>query len=138
MATHPNGSHQSLTPQDIDAWLHAATERYAALHRQAASPWPSSYLHDVLTEMSDLFQKSLEELRMVSQSLQERSLAVQETSGDLSSRSTRLRERSEVLMERMKKFTPPPPEAIREAESRVLELFRKENGREKPSGAKPG
>ena len=56
MATFSSGSQQSLTPQDVDAWLLAAAERRAALHRKAASPWPSHYLQDVVTEMSDLVQ----------------------------------------------------------------------------------
>src|SRR5262245_60317885 len=54
MAIPPADPPPTLTPQDIDAWVLAAAERRAALHRKAASPWPSHYLQDVVTEMSDL------------------------------------------------------------------------------------
>ena len=32
MTTLPDGSQQSLTAQDVDAWLLATAERHAAIH----------------------------------------------------------------------------------------------------------
>ena len=131
MATHPNGSPQSLTPQDIDAWLLAAAERRAALHIKAASPWPSHYLQDVVTEMSDLLGEALEEVRVVSAQSREESQAVRAKGQALCERSARLLAQSAAARKRLEQFLPPPPEALHEAESRVLEMFR-EDGKQKP------
>jgi hypothetical protein len=124
MSTLPPGPQHSLRVQDIEQWLLATQEQRAALHIKAADHCHDDDIYDAFTGMSALLQKSLEELRMVSQSLQERSLAVHEMSADLHTRSTRLRERSKVLMERMEAFTSSPPEEIRQAESRMLALFK--------------
>src|SRR4029450_8844488 len=115
MATHPKGSQQSLTPQDIDAWLQAATARHAALYRKAASPWPSHYLHDVVTEMSDLLQEGLEKIRVMSAQSRVESQAVRARGHALCERSAHLLARNAAPMECFTPFTPPPPEAIRQA-----------------------
>jgi len=138
MATHPNGSPQSLTPQDIDAWLLAAAERRAALHIKAASPWPSHYLQDVLTEMSDLLQEALEEVRVMSAQSREESQAVRAKGHALRARAARLLEQSTAALERCASFTPPPPEAIHEAEKRMLELFKGEPRHGAPSARQSG
>ena len=124
MATPPYGPQQSLTPQDIDAWLLAAAERRAALHRKAASPWPSHYLQDVVTEMSDLLQEALEEVRVISAQTRAESQAVRAKGHALCARSAHLLAQSTAARERLEPFLPPPPKALCEAESQILEMFR--------------
>ena len=131
MATFSSGPQKSFTPQDIDVWLLAAAERRAALHLKAASPWPSHYLQDVLTEMSALLQEACEEVRVVSAQSREESQAVRAKGQALCARSARLLAQSAAARKRLEQFLPPPPEALHEAESRVLEMFR-EDGKQKP------
>src|SRR5262245_41052801 len=131
MATFSSGPQKSFTPQDIDAWLLAAAERRAALHLKAASPWPSHYLQDVLTEMSDLLQEAFEEVRVMSAQTREESQVVRAKGHALCERSAHLLERSTAAREHLEQFLPPPPEAIHEAERQVLELFR-EDLKQKP------
>jgi hypothetical protein len=73
MSTGPAGPKKFLTTQDIDAWLLAAKERRVALHLKAASPWHTYHLHEAFTEMSALLHDALEEVRVVSEQLWERS-----------------------------------------------------------------
>ena len=107
MATYPNGSPPSLTPQDIDAWLQAAAERRAALHLKAVSPWPSHYLNDVLTEISDLLQEALEKVRVMNAQSRVDSQAVRAREQALCERSAHLLARNAATMERFTPQTPP-------------------------------
>ena len=131
MSSPSNNPKQSLTSSDINAWLLAAAERRAALHRKAASPWPSHYLQDVLTEMSALLQEACEEVRVVSAQSREESQAVRAKGHSLCERSAHLLAQSTAARERLGPFLPPPPEALREAESQILEMFR-EDSKQKP------
>src|SRR5262245_37705390 len=131
MSSPPNNPKPSFTRYDIDAWLLAAAERRAALHCKAASPWPSHYLQDVVTEMSDLLGEALEEVRVVSAQSRVESQAVRAKGQALCERSAHLLAQSTAARERLEQFLPPPPEAIREAESPILEMFR-EDCKQKP------
>jgi hypothetical protein len=62
----------------------------------------------------------------MSEATREESQSVRSTAVNLRACSTQLRKRSAALLERMGQFAPPPPEAIREAESRLLALFKGE------------
>ena len=54
MSTLPHGPQQSVTVQDVDAWLLAAHERRAQLHLHAARPCQSAECHEALLAMSAL------------------------------------------------------------------------------------
>ena len=74
-------------------------------------------------EISKLLQEAIEEVRVISASLQEDSQA-------LRSRATALRQHSDVLLERGRSplerlpQCAPSPQEIHEAEHRVLDMFR--------------
>jgi len=82
-----------------------------------------SYLQDVLTEMSELLQEAFEEVRVMSAQSREESQAARAQGHALCERSAHLLAQSAAAMERFAQFTPPPPEAIREAERRMLAIF---------------
>ena len=108
----------------VDTWLLTAQERLAHLHLHAASAGHPFALHEAFTAMSALLQESFEEVRVVSESTREWSQGVRGEAADLRTHSTQLRERSAALLERRAQFAPPPPEAVHEAESRLLALFK--------------
>ena len=80
-----------VTAQDIDAWLQAARERQAPLHRQAAlTPWDSDQRQEVLTVMAallqerhTLLQEACEEVRVISAATRVWSQGVRSTFADL-------------------------------------------------------
>jgi len=78
--------------------------------------------------MSALLQESFEEGRVVSESTREWSHSVRGAAADLRTHSTQLMARGAALLERMAQFTPPPPAAMQEAESRLLALFKGDAG----------
>ena len=128
MATHTDGPQKSVTAQEVDAWLLAAAERRAALHLKAAYPWHSHHLHEAFTDISALLLEAFEEVRVVSEQLREESQAARSTSIDLRDHYAQLLEQSVAAMERLAQFLPPAPEEVRQAESRMLEIFK--NGRD--------
>jgi hypothetical protein len=77
-------------------------------------------------EMSDLPQEAFEEVRVMSAQAREESQAVRAKGQALCERTAHLLERSTAASERLGQFPPPPPEAVREAESRMLEMFRED------------
>jgi len=114
-----------VTSQDVDTWLRAAKERRAHLHLLAAlSPWQSDQRQEAFTALSALLQEALEEVRVVSESTRAWSQTVRGTSTDLRTHATQLRARSAAVLDRLAPFAPPPPEAIHEAESQLLALFK--------------
>jgi hypothetical protein len=124
MSTPSNDPPKSFTAQDIQAWLCAATEKRAALHIQAASPWHSNARHEAFTAMSDLLQEALEEVRVLSASLQEASQAVRAQAADLQAHSTKLMERGATVMAHMAQFLPSLPEQVQQAERPLVEKFK--------------
>ena len=99
MSVRPDDPKKPLTAQDIDAWVLAAKERRAALHLKAASPWHTYHLHEAFTEMSALLHDALEEVRVASEQLWERSQAARQQAADLQEDCRRLRERGRTLTE---------------------------------------
>jgi hypothetical protein len=77
--------------------------------------------------MSDLLFEAFEEVRVVSESMRERSQGVRGEAVDLRTHAAQLMERGVTLMARLAQSTPPSPEAIQEAESRMLEIFKREH-----------
>jgi len=131
MTTPPDGSQPSLTAQDIDAWLRVTAEKYAAIHRTAAHPWPQLHRDEALVDMSALLLDALEEVRVISAQSREESQAARAKGQALRDHSTHLLKKSAACRERLAPFPTPPPEAIREAEGRLLERFKGGDGREK-------
>ena len=125
MSALSHGPQKSPTVQEVDAWLLAAKERRAKLHIQAASPGDSLLRQEAFIEISCLLDEAFEEVRVVSEALREWSQGVRGETVDLRTRSTRLMERGATLLERMAQFAPPSPEAVRQAESQMLEIFKR-------------
>jgi hypothetical protein len=124
MSPLPNGAQRFPTVQEVDAWLLTAHERRAQLHCHATSPFESDERQAAFTAMSDLLLEAFEEVRVVSESTREWSQAARGNATDLRTHAAQLMERGVTLMARMAQFPPPSPEAIQEAESRMLEMFR--------------
>ena len=124
MSTLPNDPKPSFTSQEVDAWLRAARERRAALHIKAAGPWYSNDRYEAFAEMSELLLQAFEEVRMVSESLCEGSQGVRSVSADLQAHSARLIEQSTTLIKQRSQLAPPSSEKVREAESRLLAMFK--------------
>ena len=124
MSTPSNGPQKSCIAQALDAWLLAAHEQRATLHRQAADLCQREACQEALANMSALLQQAFEEVRIVSEALREESQAVRGTSADLRTHAIQLMERGTTLLERMAQFAPPPPEKMQQAESRILEMFK--------------
>jgi hypothetical protein len=74
--------------------------------------------------MSALLQEAFEEVRVVSESTREWSQGVRGEARDLRTHAAQLMERGVTLMAHLAQFAPPPPEAIREAESQMLRMFK--------------
>ena len=79
--------------------------------------------------MSVLFMEAFEEVRVVSAQLREESQATRAQASALRVHSADLLAQSAVAMKRLAQFLPPPPEAIRQAESQMLEIFKNGPGR---------
>jgi hypothetical protein len=124
MSGPADGTKKSLTAQEIDAWLLAATERRAALHIKAASLSQGHPLQEVFTEISALLQDALEEVRVMSEQWREASQTARARSKVLQDLHAQLLEQSVASMERLAQFIPPTPEEMRQAESRLLDMFR--------------
>jgi hypothetical protein len=131
MSTSSDALSSPLPPTDADVWLLAAAEKHAAIHLKAAHPWNEHALHEAFTDMLVLLLEAVEEVRVMSAQLREESQAVRSKSIALRDHYAQLLEQSVAAMERLGQFIPPPPEEIRQAESRILEMFRAGNGREK-------
>ena len=85
--------------------------------------------------MSVLFLEAFEEVRVVSEQLREEGQATRSQSRSLRAHCAQLLEQSAVGMQRLAQFLPPPPEAIRQAESQMLEIFK--HGRERKEESEP-
>ena len=137
MTTPPDGSQPSLTAQDIDAWLRVTAEKYAAIHRKAAHPWPQLHRDEALVDMSALLLDALEEVRVISAQSREESQAARAKGQALRDHSTHLLKKSAACRERLAPFPTPPPEAIREAEGQLLERFKGEMGERSRKSNRP-
>ena len=93
MSTPVNGPSTSFTLADIQEWLATTKRKGLELHLLAAEPLYNTRREWAFMEMSTLLQEAIEEVRVMSASLQEHSTA-------LHARATGLRERSTALLER--------------------------------------
>jgi len=125
MSIPPNGLQQSFTLPEIQAWIDTTKRKGYDLHLLAAEPLYNTRRAWACMEMSKLLTEAIEEVRVISASLQEDSQA-------LRSRATALRQHSDVLLERGRSPSErppkcaPSPQEIHEAERRVLDMFRED------------
>jgi len=124
MSSYPSDPQKPLTSQELDTWLLAAQEQRAKLHLQAASPHNNLARQQVFMEMSGLLEEAFEEVRVMSAQLREDCQKTRAKAIDLQQRSARLLEKGMTARDRMAQFAPPAPEALREAESCLLDIFR--------------
>jgi DNA repair ATPase RecN len=124
MSSYPSDPQKPLTSQELDTWLLAAQEQRAKLHIQAASPRHSLARQQAFMEMSGLLEEAFEEVRVVSAQLRDTCQKTRAKAIDLQQRSARLLENGIAARDRMAQFLPPAPEALQEAESRLLDIFR--------------
>ena len=117
-------SNRFFTYQDIDAWMLAAQERRAKLHLQAAGPRNSHERHAAFAHMSALLLEALEEMRVISALLREDSEALRSQADGLCARSQHLLDRHGRAAASSERFIAPAPEEVKQAESRMLELFK--------------
>ena len=120
----PSNSHKKSFTQDIDAWVRAAQEQRAKLHRQAAGPWNSDERHEAFAAMSELLLEAFEEMRVVCATLREDSQSLCSHADGLCGRSQRLLDRHGRAAEPSPRCTPPSAEEVQKAESRLLEMFK--------------
>ena len=124
MSPFPNGAQRFPTVQEVDAWLLGTQERRAQLHCHAASPLGSAERQEAFTAMSDLLLEAFEEIRIMSEVTREESQESRRKSANLRTHSHQLIERGKTLAGRMEQFAAPSSEAIHQAESRMLEIFK--------------
>src|SRR5262249_35749912 len=96
VSTPPNDLQQPFTLSEIQAWIDTAKKKRDDLHVLAADPLYNSRREGAFLEMSTLLAEAIEQVRVISASLQEDSTA-------LRSHATALRQHSTALIERGKR-----------------------------------
>jgi len=125
MSTPTNGLQPSFTLPEIQAWIETTNRRRDDLYLLAAEPLYNTRRAWALREMSQLLAEAIEEVRVISASLQDDSQA-------LRSRAATLRHHSHALIERGRSTSEclpqcvPSPQEVHEAERRVLDMFRED------------
>ena len=123
VSTPPNDLHQPFTLSEIQTWIDTTKKKRDDLHLLAADPLDKSRREWAVQNMSTLLAEAIEEVRVLSTSLQEDSQA-------LRSHATALRQHSTALIERGQRASDqlgqcmPKDEEIPEAERRLLDRFR--------------
>jgi len=74
--------------------------------------------------MSELLQDAIEEVRMISASLQENSQGLRDHATGLRERATARVARGTHALERMAPWASPPPAEVEQAESQRLDIFK--------------
>ena len=125
MSTLTHGLQPSFTLPEIQAWIDTMKQKCSDVSLLATEPLYNSRREWAILEMSTLLAEAIEEVRVMSASLQEDSTA-------LRSRATALRQHSDVLLARGRSMSGhtescvPSPEQIPEAERRVLDMCRED------------
>src|SRR5262249_48359979 len=96
VSTPPNDLQQPFTLSEIQSWIDTTKRKRDDLHLLAADPLYNSRREGAFLEMSTLLAEAIEEVRVISASLQEDSTA-------LRSHATALRQHSTALIERGKR-----------------------------------
>jgi len=125
MSTPPTDLQPSFTLPEIQAWLETTNRKRDDWYLLAAEPLYNTRRAWALREMSQLLAEAIEEVRVISASLQDDSQA-------LRSRAATLRHHSHALIERGRSTSEclpqcvPSPQEVHEAERRVLDMFRED------------
>ena len=125
VSTTPNDLQQPFTLAELQAWIDTAKKKREDLYLLAAEPLYNTRREWALREMSQLLAEAIEEVRVISASLQDDSQA-------LRSRAATLRHHSHALIERGRSTSEclpqcvPSPQEVHEAERRVLDMFRED------------
>jgi len=125
MSPPTNGLQPSFTLPEIQAWIETTNRRRDDLYLLAAEPLYNTRRAWALREMSQLLAEAIEEVRVISASLQDDSQA-------LRSRAATLRHHSHALIERGRSTSEclpqcvPSPQEVHEAERRVLDMLRED------------
>jgi hypothetical protein len=123
----PPLSPESVTAEQIAAWLVSAERQRLDLDRLLTEPLYNTFRDQALMQMSALLAEAIEEVRVLSATLQEDSQV-------LRARAQRLREQSTALGKRSLRAQQqgcqggPSPEEIRDAEQPMRDMF-KPNGK---------
>src|SRR5262249_51660570 len=125
MSTPLDGPQPSFPLPEIQTWIDTTKRKRYDLHLLAADPLYNSRHEWAFQEMSKLLAEAIEEVRVISASLQADSTA-------LRSHATALRHHSTTLIERSIKASAqlgqcvPQSQEISEAERRMLDMFRED------------
>src|SRR5205809_5597257 len=121
MPTPSKGTRTSCTIPDIQEWKDTTKRKGIALHLLAAEPLYNTRREWAFLEMSTLLHEAIEEVRVLSASLQEHSTALHARVTGLRERSTALLDRGTRARERMAPCASPPPEEVQTAERQQAE-----------------
>ena len=94
MSPHSPEAHKAFTPEQVNEWMSATEKKRLELYLLAAEPLYNSFRESALIQMSELLKEAIEEVRVVSASLQEESKALRLHASELREYSTELIERS--------------------------------------------
>ena len=125
MSTPPTGLQPSCTLPEIQAWIDTTNRKRVDLHLLAAEPLYNTRREWAFREMSQLLAEAIEEVRVISASLQD-------DSQELRSRATALRQHSHALIERGRRTLDQLGQCVlqsqetSEAERRMLDMFRED------------
>ena len=125
MSIPPNGLQQSFTLPEIQAWIDTTKRKGYDLHLLAAEPLYNTRREWAIMEMSKLLAEAIEEVRVISASLQDDSQALRSRAIALRHHSTALLERGRSTSESVAQFVPSQQE-IHEAERQRLDRGRDE------------
>ena len=121
MSTPVNGPSTPCTMPEIQEWLTTTKRKGIALHLLAAEPLYSPQRAWAFLEMSTLLHEAIEEVRVMSASLQEHSTALHARVTGLRERSTALLDRGTRARERLAPCASPPPEEVQTAKRQQAE-----------------
>src|SRR5262249_10999176 len=114
---------ESFTSEQIAVWLGSAERKRVELQHLLDEPLYSTFREAALRQTWGLLKEALEEVRVLSDTLQENSQTLRTHARQLRERSTALCERSHKARE-ARGQDGPSAEAIREAEQPLLDMFK--------------
>ena len=125
MSIPPTGLQPSFTLPEIQAWIETTNRKRDDLYLLAAEPLYNTRRAWAFREMSQLLAEAIEEVRVISASLQDDSTALRSRAATLRHHSDVLLERGRSPLERLPQCVPSPQE-VHEVERRVLDMCRED------------
>jgi len=95
-----------MTVEQLEQWIIVTSRKRCDVHVLATEPWQSPARQAAFTQMSELLQDAIEEVRLISASLREGSQCIRDRSTELCEHSARLLERSTRLTEQISQCVP--------------------------------